>query len=148
MELYFLKPILRPALWGGNNLKDYYNFEDYRDDTGQIWCVSAQNEIDACTVLNGDYKGRTLFDIWIEHPEYFNSKYNDFPYIIGLLGPEDDLSIQIHPSDEYARELGYPFGKNESWYFLEVGDNDGLVAGVNAKNEEELRKYIDEKKMG
>ena len=144
MELYFLKPIIRTAIWGGNNLRDYYNFDDYRDDTGQLWCVSAQDENNACKVLNGEYKDRTLFDIWNEHPEYFNSKYNDFPYIIGLLGPTADLSIQIHPNDEYARKLGLKFGKNESWYFIEVGDNDGLVAGVNAANEEELRKYIDE----
>ena len=135
---------MRSAIWGGDRLKDYYNFEDYKDDTGQLWCVSAQDEVNACMVLNGQFEAKTLFDIWKDHPEYFNSKYDDFPYIIGLLGPVDDLSIQIHPNDEYARKLGYPFGKNESWYFIEVGEGEGLYAGVHAKNEEELRKYIDE----
>lgn len=145
MEVYFLKPIIVRALWGGSKLKDYYNFDDYKDDTGQLWCISAQDEDNACEVLNGEYKGKTLFDIWNDHPEYFDSKYDNFPYIVGLLGPNKDLSIQIHPDDEYARKLGHKFGKNEAWYFIETGD-DGIVSGVNARNEEELRKYIDDNK--
>lgn len=144
MDIIFLKPIPRSALWGGDVFKQYFNYKDFKDDVGQSWCITAQDEINASEVLNGEYQGKTLYDIWLDHPEYFNSKYNDFPFIIGILAPIADLSIQIHPDDEYARKLGYKFGKNEAWYFIEAADNSELVVGTNAKNKEELEQLINE----
>ena len=145
MEVYFLKPIPRSNIWGGTKLQEYFNYEGFKDDVGHVLNASA-NQKDASLILNGEFQNKTLYDLWQEHPEYFNSQYEIFPFIIGFLAPTADLSIQIHPGNQKAKELGFPFGKNEAWYFLEVEDNTELVAGINVANEKDLRLLINEDK--
>ena len=142
MEVIFLKPIQRPAIWGGRILKEYFDYSDFNDDIGQAWLVSAQNKENSSIILNGEYKNKTLLDLWNDKPEYFNSKYDNFPYIVGILAPIDDLSIQIHPNDEYARRLGHKFGKNEAWYFFEVFDEEELILGTNTNDLNEIKEMI------
>ena len=143
MSILFFKPIPRPAIWGHTLVKDYFEYEDFPDGIGQSWSFSAQEN--ASTIcLSEPYLGKTLYDLWQNHQELFGHTGEEFPVIISLVAPEDDLSLQVHPDDEHAKKLGYASGKNEAWYFIEAKENANIVYGHLAKDEEDLRNYIKE----
>jgi len=143
MSVLFFKPIARPAIWGHTLVKDYFGYDDFPLGIGQSWSFSAQK--DASTVcLSEPYVGKTLLELWEEHQELFGHPNEEFPVIISLVGPEDDLSIQVHPDDKYAQKVGYSCGKNEAWYFIEAQKGANIVYGHHAKDEKDLRHYIEE----
>lgn len=141
MYVMKLSTIPKKAIWGGVKLRDYFNY-DYPEGIGQSWSFSAQKD-DSSVVVNGNYKGKNLLELWEDHQELFKSELNRFPFIIGLVGPEDSLSIQVHPDAEYAKKLGLPSGKNEAWYFIEADESADLIYGSHAKNVDELKSYIE-----
>lgn len=135
-RLLFFKPIPKHTIWGGTAVKDYFNYSDFDYGVGQTWVFSDQeNESNIC--VSDNFKGKSLNDIWTESPEIFNSQFEIFPVIISLVGPSDDLSIQLHPNEVIAQKKGFSFGKNEAWYFIKA-DNSSLVYGNTAKNNNEL----------
>lgn len=145
--IYLLKPVPRKAIWGKTLLRDTFGFNDFPDGIGQSWSFSAQEgEGKANLILSGDYKGKTLLDLWNDKPEVFNTSASHFPFIIGLVAPEDDLSIQIHPNAEIAKKHGLLSGKNEAWYFIDAKENSDIVFDQKAKNLDELNEYINEKR--
>ena len=145
MSLYFTCPIPRKALWGGTTLRKYFHYlEDFGNDIGQCWVFSAQEGAPS-PLLNGEYPGQTLSDLWQERPELFKSNKKVFPYIISLVAPEDDLSIQVHPDDAYGRALGYASGKNEAWVFLESPAEGSIVYGHSAQDQKQLLAMITRK---
>mgnify|MGYP001809828080 CR=1 FL=1 len=141
MEILFFEPIGRFAIWGHDAAKKYFSFKAAPDGIGQFWSFSAQiNASNVCT--NPPFEGLTLRTLWYSYPGFFESRYKEFPFIISLVGPEDDLSIQIHPNAAIAARLGFEMGKNEAWYFIKTADSGSIVYGHNAKDEAELRSYI------
>ena len=143
MSVLFFKAIARPAIWGHTLVKDYFGYDYFPEGIGQSWSFSAQE--DASTIcLSEPYQGKTLLELWEEHQELFGHPGETFPVIISLVGPEDDLSIQVHPDSEYAKTIGFPSGKNEAWYFIEAEEGANIVYGHNAKDENDLHKYIEE----
>ncbi|MCD8027749.1 MAG: mannose-6-phosphate isomerase [Erysipelotrichaceae bacterium] len=143
MSILFFKSIPRPAIWGHTLVKDYFGYDYFPDGIGQSWAFSAQK--DASTIcLSDPYKNITLLELWENHRELFGNQEGVFPVIISLVGPEDDLSIQVHPDTEHAKKLGYPSGKNEAWYFIETKDNASIVYGHNAKDKQDLMHYIND----
>lgn len=145
MSVFFFKPIPRPAIWGHTLVKDYFGYDDFPVGIGQSWSFSAQEN--ASTVcLSEPYYGQTLLDLWKNHQELFGHPHEEFPVIVSLVGPEDDLSIQVHPDDEHARKVGFSSGKNEGWYFIEASEGANIVYGHHAANETELRNYIKEER--
>lgn len=143
MGLLHFKPLPKQTIWGGDVVKNYYGYDWMPDNVGQAWAFAAQpNESNEC--LTDPYRGQTLKDLWEGHPELFGDTDRLFPVIVSLLGPVKDLSIQVHPDDEHARKAGYPYGKNECWYFLEADPGASIVFGHKAKDEEDLRHYIED----
>ena len=119
MGVLFFKPIPRLAIWGHTLVKDYFGYHDFPDGVGQAWSFSCQKGAsNICETA--PYQGKTL------------------------LGPEDDLSIQVHPDVKAALKLGYQAGKNEAWYFIEAEPGAKIVYGHNAKDEADLTHYIKE----
>lgn len=145
MSVLFFKPIARPAIWGHTLVKEYFGYNEFPEGIGQSWSFSAQK--DASTqCVSEPYKGKTLLDLWENNQELFGHPDEEFPVIISLVGPEDDLSIQVHPNDEYAKKIGFTSGKNEAWYFIESKGGSRIVYGHNAKDEKDLYNYIDNDK--
>ncbi len=137
MSLYFTKPIARTAIWGGDRLATEFGYRSMTDRIGQCWAFSCQDGNES--PLEG---GGTLGDLWRKHPEFFQSRYERFPFIISLVAPVDDLSIQIHPNDAIAKLHAYPSGKNEAWVFLKAPNCGSIVYGQHTHNEKELREAI------
>lgn len=143
MEPLFFKPIPFETVWGGTSIKEYYGYDWMPDKTGQAWAFAAQPK-GSNICLTAPYEGKTLAELWETKPQLFGDTDREFPLIISMLCPCDDLSIQVHPDEEHAHAMGYPCGKNEAWYFLEAADDASIVFGHNAEDEADLRSYIDE----
>lgn len=146
-EILFMEPVLKEMIWGGNRLRDEFSYKGAGNKTGEAWAVSAHQNGD-CIIRNGRWKGHTLSSIWKEHRELFGGMKGDkFPLLIKIIDAKEDLSIQVHPDDAYAKanENG-SLGKTECWYILDCKENATIVMGHNAKTKEELCEMIDEKK--
>lgn len=142
-NILFFKPIPRPAIWGHTLVKDYFGYDDFPDGIGQSWSFSAQK--DASTIcISEPFQGKTLLELWENHQELFGHPGEEFPVIISLVAPEDDLSIQVHPDAKHAKKKGFSSGKNEAWYFIEAKEGANIVYGHHAKDEADLRHYIQE----
>ena len=138
MEILFLNPVFKEAIWGGKLLKEF-GYEQATDKTGECWGISAHKSGD-CTISNGEFEGKTLSWVYENHRELFgNIQDNIFPLLVKIIGAEDDLSIQVHPNDEYAavHENG-SLGKTECWYILDCKEDANIVIGHHAKDKKEL----------
>ncbi len=133
-----LKPSLHEKMWGGTKLRDY-GFDLPSEHTGEAWIASAHPH-GPSTVVNGDYAGKTLQEIWNEAPQLFggHEKNAAFPLLVKILDANRDLSIQVHPDDEYAQAHGEPYGKTESWYILSAKPGAQLYYGHTAQTHKEL----------
>ena len=146
-EILFLEPVFKEVIWGGNKLSTNYGYKIPSDTTGECWAVSAHKNGD-CKLINGEFKGESLSWLWDNHREIFgNAKGDVFPLLIKIIDAKKDLSIQVHPDDEYAKknENG-ALGKTECWYILDCEEGATIVVGHNAKSKEELKQMIKEKR--
>ena len=143
MSILFFEAIARHALWGNTLVKNYFGYHEMPDGTGQTWAFSA-DEKGSNICQNDPYKGLTLKQIWQDHQELFEREGESFPVIISLVGPEDNLSVQIHPDTPRAQKLGFPFGKNEASYFLDCIPDAKIVYGHNASSKEEFLRMAKE----
>lgn len=147
-ELLFFAPEFKTMIWGGNKMKEEFGYDIPADNTGECWAISAHPNGD-CMVRGGKYDGKRLSELWQQEKELFGNYPGDrFPLLLKVIDAKDDLSIQVHPSDEYAKvhENG-SLGKTECWYILDCEENSTLVVGHNAKTKEELCKLIDQHKF-
>lgn len=143
MEPLFLKPIFMYRIWGGTKLKENFNYEIPSENTGECWAISSHENGD-CEILNGKYKGLTLSNLWNNNKELFgNTPGNKFPLLTKILDANNNLSVQVHPDDAYAKanENG-ELGKTECWYVIDCDDDAEMIFGHNAKSREELEFMI------
>lgn len=146
-DIIFLTPVCTHNIWGGTRLNREFGYPIEGDDIGECWGISAHPNGDG-TVASGAYKGMKLSELWEKHPELFGDTGMDrFPLLIKIIDAKDDLSIQVHPDDAYAKvhENG-SLGKTECWFILDCKENATLVVGHNAKSREELEQMIQEGK--
>lgn len=143
-ELLFMKPHFAHTIWGGTRLRDVFGYDEQGDDIGECWGISA-HPVGDDTITGGQYDGKKLSEVYVSHPELFgNIDCDRFPLLIKIIDAKEDLSIQVHPDDEYAsaHENG-SYGKTECWYIIDCPDNAKLVIGHNAGTHEELVSMIE-----
>ena len=146
MEPIFLKPVFKQMIWGGSRLREF-GYEIPGDDTGECWAISAHPNGDG-TVCSGTYEGKKLSELWAEHRELFGNVEGDrYPLLIKLIDAKADLSIQVHPNDEYAgKNENGSLGKTECWYIVDCDEGAQIVIGHHAKNHEEVEDMIRNKR--
>ncbi|GAB6676581.1 mannose-6-phosphate isomerase, class I [Bacillus cereus] len=141
----FLEPILQERIWGGNSL-ERFDYELPSNIIGECWGISAHPN-GSNNVKNGIYKGMGLANLWIEHKELFgNNPSLKFPLLTKILDANKDLSVQVHPNDQFARiyEKG-ELGKTECWYIIDCKDGAEIIYGHYAQTKEEFAELIKEK---
>lgn len=146
MNILMLEPVFKNAIWGGSLLSDF-GYNAAGDTAGECWGISAHKSGD-CIIKNGEFAGKSLSWCWENHRELFgNMKGDVFPLLVKIIGAEDDLSIQVHPDDNYAEihENG-SLGKTECWYILSCKKDASIVIGHNAKDKKELEDMIKSKR--
>lgn len=140
----FLEPVFQEKIWGGNRLETVFNFDLPSDKIGEDWAISAHPH-GVSTVINGDYKGKKLDELWENHRELFGQATGDvFPLLIKILDAEDDLSVQVHPDDAYGLAHEGELGKTECWYIIDAEPGATIIYGHHAKTKDELEQMIHE----
>jgi mannose-6-phosphate isomerase len=140
----FLRPVFQERIWGGTKLRDLYGYDIPSEQTGECWAISAHPNGQS-VVRSGKFEGMTLGQLWDEHRELFGHYDSDrFPLLTKILDANDDLSVQVHPDDEYARtyENG-ELGKTECWYVIDCEEGAEIIFGHNARTKEELVEMIE-----
>ncbi|MDE6139134.1 MAG: class I mannose-6-phosphate isomerase, partial [Candidatus Gastranaerophilales bacterium] len=115
---------------------------------GHLYSLVSNGEFES-RILNGQYKGKTFKEFFENNKAKFGlEKYTQFPFVIALVDPKEDLSIQVHPDDKCALEIeNREFGKNESWYFIEPPTNRWLYNGCKVNSTEEIKEKIENKRI-
>lgn len=145
MEILKLIPAGKDYLWGGTRLRDEYGKKIDLTPLAETWECSVHPDGPSC-IMNGEFKGRTLADVFKSHPEYLGSKVSDgeLPVLIKFIDAKNDLSVQVHPNDEYAWKHEHQNGKTEMWYVLDAEEGANLIYGFQHKvTPEILQEAID-----
>ena len=128
-----LKPAAKDYLWGGQRLNDDFGKNIDIDPLAETWECSTHPD-GPSVVSGGKYDGRRLIDVLKEHPEYLGKhceKLGELPILIKFIDAKANLSVQVHPSDDYAREYeNGQLGKTEMWYVLDAAKDAKLVYGL------------------
>ncbi|BAK93477.1 mannose-6-phosphate isomerase, class I [Tetragenococcus halophilus] len=143
MEPLFMEPVFQEKIWGGNSLHSAFGFDLPSEKIGEDWAISAHPH-GVSRVQNGPFKGQKLDQLWRDHQELFGKQEGDvFPLLVKILDAADDLSVQVHPDDNYALKHEGEFGKTECWYIIDAKPGAQIIYGHTAKTREELAQMIE-----
>ncbi|MDR3185243.1 MAG: class I mannose-6-phosphate isomerase [Christensenellaceae bacterium] len=145
-HIFKLKPVLKDYIWGGERLKCEWGKEGEADRIAESWELSAFPQNESC-VDNGAYKGYTISALGEKIPNIFGEKVRDlscFPLLIKIIDACGDLSIQVHPDDDFALKIENQLGKSESWYIASASLGASIYLGFNREvTKDELRSAIE-----
>ena len=128
MEVVKLRPYIKEIVWGGNTLRGYGKVSDGKN-IAECWELSLHKE-GSSIIDSGELKGKALADVLTKEDYGKNcEKFPFFPTLIKLIDADRELSVQVHPSDEYALKNENSFGKTEMWYILEAKKGAGIYLG-------------------
>ena len=130
---FLLSPTGKDYLWGGRRLNDEFEKNIEMSPLAETWECSTHPD-GPSIVASGRYLGKTLAEVIREHPEYLGTHpetQGELPILIKFIDANQDLSIQVHPSDSYAKEHeGGQLGKTEMWYVLDASKDAELIYGL------------------
>ena len=137
---FLLKPVGKDYLWGGNRLNDDFSKNLPISPLAETWECST-HEAGVCKVGSGEFEGRSLKDVLKEYPEMLGRHANEkgeLPILVKLIDAQEDLSLQVHPDDEYAaaNENG-SLGKTEMWYVLYAAPGSEIIYGFKENTSKE-----------
>lgn len=142
MDILFLEPVFKERIWGSNRLEQFGYHLPYKK-TGECWAISAHPNGESI-VKFGRYKGLKLSELYQNHRELFNHIQADrFPLLVKILDANDDLSVQVHPNDHYAKIHANDLGKTECWVVLEADNDAMIIFGHRAKTKNEFIEMIE-----
>ena len=124
-------------IWGGHSIEKWYDYvpADY-ENVGEAWVMSDVEKYPT-EVSNGAHAGDSLQDLLeVYMDELVGEKVydvfgNHFPLLLKFIDATDDLSIQVHPDDDYALENEKSLGKTEMWYVLPSKGDAAIYLGWN-----------------
>lgn len=143
IEPLFFEPIFKERIWGGNGLTAF-GYQIPSHQTGECWAFAAHQNGQS-VVKNGQYEGLSLGDLWEKYRMLFGNIRGDrFPLLTKMIDANQDLSVQVHPGDEYARlhENG-ELGKTECWYIVDCKEDAEIIYGHHAETKDELKSMIE-----
>lgn len=141
------QPVVKERIWGGHQLKTMFGVETDRP-IGEYWTL-ADHPAGSSTVRNGRLLGRTLTEIVQDHPEDYlgRTRAKHFPLMVKFLEAESNLSVQVHPGDDYASRHGGDNGKTEAWYVLRALPGAKVNVGHRFANPDVFRQAIREGRL-
>lgn len=144
---FLLSPAYKDYLWGGQRLKDEFHKETDVFPLAESWECSTHPD-GPSVVASGEYKEWKLSDLLREHSEYLGThpkSYGELPILVKLIDASKDLSVQVHPTDEYAeRNEAGDSGKSEMWYVLDAAPGAELIYGLRQDvSREEMAEALD-----
>ena len=148
MKILKLTPAIKDYIWGGTRLSKEFDMVSFTDRQAEAWVLSC-HEAGHSIVENGEDKGRTLAEVIAEKgKECLGTnceKFSFFPILIKLIDARDNLSVQVHPDDDYAMRVEGEYGKTEAWYIMDCDEGAEIIYGFKKDiTKEEFRKSIEE----
>ena len=116
LPVWRLEPgiMLRP--WGGKKLGELFNVPLSEEErVGETWNISIHPDAPS---------------LWKNHPLSQQIKPEQMPYLVKLIDTADNLSVQVHPNDYFAKKFENTQGKSECWLILESGKESGIHLGL------------------
>ena len=145
MRPFYLKAPVKDYIWGGTRLRELFGKEG-GDRLAESWELSCHPDGE-CYIMGGEFDGMKLSDFVNEHPEAVGSGFksgDSFPVLVKLIDAKNDLSVQVHPNDEYAHKYENDNGKTEMWYVIDAAPDSELIYGFNEElSKEDFRKAIE-----
>ncbi|PAF54965.1 type I phosphomannose isomerase catalytic subunit [Mycoplasmopsis agassizii] len=134
-----LKPYLDYKIWGGNHLANWFNSD--RKNIGEALVISALENKESVIINLGQEV--LLSEFYRANKKFFGNYYGDlYPLLGKIIDANDDLSIQVHPDDEYAEKHFYKLGKTECWYVLEAPKNAQIIYGSKVENIDTFKEHV------
>jgi mannose-6-phosphate isomerase len=130
-----LEPQFVPRIWGARSLAPLYPEKtNLSGPLGEVWLTGND-----CLFAGGAFAGRKLAEAWrAMPPEWAGTRLrtaDPFPLLVKFLFPEDILSVQVHPDDDYARQheaaTGWT-GKTEMWHALAAREGAEVLVGLKS----------------
>lgn len=146
MAVLKLSPAFKDYLWGGTRLRDDFQKDCDFDKIAESWELSCHKD-GPSTIVNGDDKGLTLAEYIEKNGKTVLGsncdKFENFPILIKLIDAKDNLSVQVHPDNEYAQRVEGEYGKTEMWYIVDCDEGAELLYGFKKEiSKEEFAERI------
>jgi len=131
---FLLHPAAKDYLWGGTRLNDDFSKRIASDIVAETWECSTHPD-GVSIAASGEWIGMPLDEILRAHPEYLGNHANgatELPVLVKLIDAKRDLSVQVHPSDDFAREHeNGQNGKTEMWYVMDAEPDSRIAYGLH-----------------
>ena len=138
MQPIKFNPLLVQTLWGGEKIIPFKHLHSDLTQVGESWEISGVKGNET-VVSEGEFKGKKLNELVDElkgklvGEANYKRFGNNFPLLIKFIDARQELSIQVHPTDELAQKRGKLRGKTEMWYIMDSDENAKLRAGMKEK---------------
>jgi mannose-6-phosphate isomerase len=150
MSLLKLTPHLVPKIWGSYRISKIKGVSEKK--IGESWELSSLKEGQS-KIFNTPFS-----DFVSKNPEQFLGPSKNLDYMLKYLDTSDNLSVQVHPDDEYAQKHENSLGKSECWFVLEsdsdsyiyLGFKPGVTKNIFKKaleNKEDISAYLNKIKV-
>lgn len=132
MNYFKFQPLLKQTLWGGDKIIPFKHLSTVMENVGESWEISGVKDNE--TIAAGD--GRSLNQLVRDMKDRLVGEANyqrfgdEFPLLIKFIDARQDLSIQVHPTDEIAHRQGRERGKTEMWYVMDSAPDAKLYNGL------------------
>ena len=133
--MFKFNPLLKSILWGGEKIVPFKHLTSDQKQVGESWEISGVKDNES-VVSDGEYKGWTLNKLVdtlkdkLVGKENYARFGNEFPLLVKFIDARQQLSIQVHPTDEQAQAKGLGRGKTEMWYVMESDADASLRSGL------------------
>ena len=133
MKIEKLSPAFKDYLWGGTKLRDVYGKKCDYEKVAESWELST-HPAGQSVIDGGEYDGlkfgEYLEKVGAKALGVNGAKFKEFPVLIKFIDAKQPLSVQVHPSDEYALRVEGEYGKTEMWYLLPSDADATLLCGL------------------
>lgn len=129
-QILKLSPVFKNYIWGGTKLKKEFNKNTVLETVAESWELACHSN--GTNLINNI----SLKEYLKNNPEFLGEnakKFVNFPILIKLIDAHDNLSIQVHPSNDFALKNHNSYGKTEFWYIVDCEPNSYLYYGFNKK---------------
>ncbi len=134
-KIFRFVPLLKQTLWGGDRIIPFKKLSSSLDSVGESWevsCVAGHETV----VSTGEHAGMSLSELVARLKDKlvgracYETFGNEFPLLIKFIDARSQLSVQVHPDDDTARQRGFRRGKTEMWYVMHSEPGATLYSGL------------------
>lgn len=132
MQPQKLKAPCKDYIWGGERLRNEYGKVSDKEKIAESWELSCHKDGESI-IDGGDFNGMTLTQFIEKNGKRVLGtncdKFENIPILIKLIDAKDNLSVQVHPNNEYAMRVEGEYGKTEMWYIVDCTEGAELLYG-------------------